>query len=295
MDEQFLPWWLVLLLGLWTAALTIWQHPLVNREVRLWAGLSLSVYLGLIFLAVGLGPRGAGTGTVFLARAQFVSIGVVICIAMGLVSSVWMLGRTSLRSRRLCYTVVTLASAGFCALTHAFEIAIGLIIVAGFSLRPVFQRRPGDEWPSQKEFFASFVRFQTEPIPNERSGEAWLIAGLNLVLACVLVGTLAYSLRIESSRSTLGPPLTALPSREILQQLHPDETASVEQVTLLDLLAGRRADVVVLMAAIVFLCLAISLDQPARLLGCPGEMSNASSTETFSTIDTGIDDAKEHA
>ena len=57
MVESRLPWWLVLLLGVWVAGLTVWSWPRAQRQVRWGAGLLSLVYLVLLVTALGGDPR----------------------------------------------------------------------------------------------------------------------------------------------------------------------------------------------------------------------------------------------
>ena len=260
MDEPFLPWWLVLLLGMWAGALAVWQHPSVHREIRLWAGLSTLVYLGLIFLALGVRPRVTAVASSHLVSDRIVNFGLAVCIIASLTAGVWMLGRIATRSRHLCYVVLTLSNAGFCFLVRAPELAVGLLAVAGLTSWPLIRKSMRARFRSSRESLTELFRFIDEPVPRESVGEFWLIGGLNGILACALIGTIAYSLRIETSRPSASPRYTALPSRDYLDRIHSLENDSTEKTALLDLAFGQRADVVVLMAGIVFLSLATTLN-----------------------------------
>ena len=78
MDEPFLPWWLVLLLGMWAVALAVWQHPSVHREVRLWAGFLILVYSGLIFLALGFVSLPFGPAPSSAPQLQAIDLGKLV-------------------------------------------------------------------------------------------------------------------------------------------------------------------------------------------------------------------------
>ncbi len=279
MDESFLPWWLVLLLGMWAAALTLWQHPSVHREVRLWAGLSTLVYLGLIFLALGLGGRVANAEGSWLAAFRLDKVGLAGCVIVSLTSSVWMLGRLSVRSRRLCYVLLTTSNAAFCALVQGPEMALGLLVIAAISAWPLIQEWRRTTLRSPREWLVGLVRFTETPVPRDQIGLFWLIGGLNGILACALIGTLAYSLRIETSRISASPRYTALPSREQLDRMQTSFHDPAEKSGLLDLATGQRADVVVLLAAIVFLSLATSLNDASSQQDALKEPAHEHSSE----------------
>src|SRR3569832_2044119 len=125
MNQSFLPWWLVLLLGLWAVALAVWQHPAISRESRLWAGFSISIYLAYLFLAIGFGPSNGPVDSATQSIAQISVVAMLVCIAVGLSFGVMLVGSISACQQRLYYVLFVVAGAGFCALNRAIEIAIG--------------------------------------------------------------------------------------------------------------------------------------------------------------------------
>lgn len=261
MDETFLPWWLVLLLGMWATALTIWQHPSVHREIRLWAGLLTLVYFGLIFLALGFLPRLIGSAPSSIANVRWIDLGQVICAAISLMSAAWMLGRISFHACRSCYILMTFSNAAFCALVGQSEIGLALSLVAVLAARePVLEwLRRGNR--SIRSGLAIFFRFTDEHLPVEKTGVIWLTGGISFLLACVLIGTLAYSHRVESTRAMQSSRVSVIPSREQLDRIHSMAKRSPNDHPLVDLAFGQRADVVVLLAAILFLSLAVALNE----------------------------------
>jgi hypothetical protein len=249
MDEPFLPWWLMLLLGMWAAAIVVWQHPLKNREVRLWAVALALVYLGLIFVALGCMP----------AANQVIP---TACAVVSLISGIWMMGQISARSGRICYVVTTVANATFCGLVQGPEIACGLLLVAGVTAKPLIQEWYQSPSRSLRRSLAELIQIRVGSDKLASAGELWLAGGLCGILACLFIGTLSYALRIESTRTTSTDRFSVLPSRDLLDRINSNSREPGEESTLLDLVSGQRADVVVLLAAIVFLCLANSLDDP---------------------------------
>lgn len=269
MDEPFLPWWLMLLLAMWAIALTVWQFPAIHREIRLWAGLSVLVYLGLIFVALGLGPRSDGKDLAISSQSVLMHVGMAICIAISLTAGVGVSGRVSPTIRRLCYVGLTLANAGACALLQAPEISITLVLVAILAARPLvrdwgqFIIRPRQQW-RQVNWFSD------EPVTRNAMDQYWLMGAVNAILACLVIGTLAYSLRYETSRTVPSPRRTALPSLDQLERIHSASSTPGRDTGLLDLAFGERSDVVVLIAVIVFLCLAMSRhDSPVTAVTMP--------------------------
>lgn len=254
MDEPFLPGWLIVLLCLWAAALTFWQNPSVNREIRSWAGLLTLIYLGLIFLVLGNGQRTIGSIAQALLNSGAKTIGCTVCIIISLMAGVGLLGPFRPRRRRMCYIILTVANAVFCWLVQGFEIASALLVYAAIIAWPllsnVSRAAPEHAQPIAEESNAS-------PAPHEH-GEFLLVGGLNVILACLVIGTLAYSLRMETARAITTPRYSSLPSLAVLERNRPTHSNSDRESTLIDLATESRAEIVILLAVIAFLSLALS-------------------------------------
>lgn len=258
MDELFLPWWTVLLLGMWAAALTLWIHPSVHREMRFWAGISTIVYLALIFIALGGGSKVTSVAPEtpwFSLR----NLGLAIGFAISLLASVWSLGRVSLATKQSCYSVLTFANASICVFLQQFEVAMGLLVVAGLTVRPLIQAWTLSGPVTWRERLDGFIQFLNFPIPPERRGEFGLIGGIAGLMAFTLLGTISYSIHFEMTRSTSNQHQSALPSQEQIQTVLGKQQSMNKSVSVVDLLLGARSDLVVLMAIVVFLTLAISM------------------------------------
>lgn len=278
MNQSFLPWWLVLLLGLWAVALAVWQHPAISRESRLWAGFSILIYLAFLFLAIGFGPSNGPVDSTTQSIAQISFIATLVCIAVGLSFGVMLLGSISANQQRLCYVLFAVAGSGFCALNRALEIAIGLLIIAAISAKPFVVQHGKRVAQSLRDLFLSLLQFEARTKSNEMIQELVLNASLNFVLGCVLIGTLAFSLRMESKPDTANPLNSALPSTILLHQLQGSDDDSP---SLMSSAFGNRAEVLILLAVIVFLWLAISLDRLREEKG-PIDTSAASAADSSS-------------
>jgi|GEM_PF-1921071 len=261
MDEPFLPWWVVVLLGMWSISLTVWQHASIHREVRMWAGCLSLVYLTLIFLALGVGLRTPVTTPVQLTRIPLRSFGFGLCGLVSLTASVWLLGRISRTARQLCYIVATLANASVCAILQVPVISIGLLIVAAIAAVPLFARR--ESALSWRTAWADLLKFDEKPVDHEASGKSWLTGGLTMLLVCVLLGTTAYALRYEVMRENGSARKSVHPSRSQVDEVLFSGKAAAGEPSLLNYATSTRADIVVLMAAIVFLTLASTGSQRA--------------------------------
>lgn len=261
MEESFLPWWLMFLLGMWAVALALWQSPSIHREVRLWSGLATLVYLALIFHSVPSGARATGTQSSPAMADTFTTIASIGCMALSLLASVWVLSQASRTSRRLSYSILTVSNAGFCASVGEPELAIALMIVAGISVMPLSELRSAIlSAKSFRDRIANVLQFDPQPIQSEDAGRFWLTCGINGVLAFVIIGTVAYSLRVEATRTGQSPRHTALPSPKQVERHADDSHHAVGKPTIMEFALGERADVVVLMAVLLFLVLAIVMN-----------------------------------
>ena len=135
MDEPFLAWWLIVLVGLWSTSLTIWQCPSFRRDTRFWAGLLATIYLGLIFFAFGSLPGGA----INLQRMNPRQLEIVCSVATSSIVFVRMFGQIGVYGRRLCYVALLANNAALCLALGASEIGIGLTAVAVLSTISVFR------------------------------------------------------------------------------------------------------------------------------------------------------------
>ncbi len=303
MDDPLLPWWSILLLGLCAVALTVWMHPTVHREVRLWAGLSTLVYLALIFVAMGGNPLSGSSGTSPSFNIRAMDLVATICGAVSITACVWILGPIGHRCRQICYVIFTIANATVCGIAGHAEIAIGLLVVAAFSSRLLameFARRTPS---SLRECLTDFITFTHKTYSDAPSAsangavtknvivpeavtsmvfprdprtifsddglspdcerrknqdESWLIGGLFLISALALVGTVSYSLRVDTLRTTASLRHTSLPSHRELDQILAKGKTSRRDMNLTRMALGVRADIVVLLVVIIFLRMAMT-------------------------------------
>lgn len=257
MGEPFLPWWLVLLLGMWSTALTLWRHPSVPRELCGWSGLATLIYSGLILLALVTGVPSTDS-PVPTGGAPHLSVrwGLSICCMVVLATSIWIVGRTTTDSRRLCYTVLTAANAAVCALLGSPEIAVGLIFVGICSVPKEWLRH--FRQPTRGSHFRFKQVFAlTGPESVSHRSEETLIAGmLSIVSACLVIGTLAYSLRVETSRVATSTRYSTLPAPLIHDRLQSAVGETDHKESSLQLASGRRGDILVLLAVLAFISLA---------------------------------------
>ena len=259
MDDLYFPWWSLLLLGMWSVALTLWMSPSLHREFRLWSGLSTLFYLVLIFMAFGNSPRTTNTVASPTSRIGFLDFCATSLIAISLTAGVWLLGPISSRCRKSCYVVLTVANASLCAILKQPEVGCGLLFIAGWTARPLLQAWSRQGFRIGRERLAEFTRFtQAHDVVDDR-GEFWLIGALTAAISITLLGTISYSTRAESIQLLSPSARTALPSSDQIDRVLGKQNQALRETNLVDLLLGRRADLVVLMVVMVFLCLAVSM------------------------------------
>lgn len=265
-DEPFLSWWMIVLVGMWSIALTIWQCRSFHREIRQWSGLLACIYLILMFVAFGaLSPH---FGQLLFGQ----SLTVLGQVLVNSIVFIWMLGPINCHGRRICYAFLLLGNASICEVAGATEIALGLTAAALLSFASLIQtwRRTGavslPDW-----LFQQMKLNWDSPHDLTQPGKYWLIGLATAVLTFVLLGTVSYAIRVESSRTNSSPRYSALPSRELLSQTHPLETDSPRLSAVMEYTFGQRPEIIVLTGAILFLGLASSLHHARTREVAPGE------------------------
>ncbi len=251
MDDSRIPWWLVVLLGIGVTGLAVWQSSRWKLQVRLGAGALALVYLALLVIAVGGDPRG-------IAAAQSWRLADLLVTGLGgvaLTSAVLLSGRPALRGQLIWFGLLSLANAGICLARGVTGIATILAMTAAAALVLLVREcRSGaplsisELWPASPQE------------PGDKSPDlSWLAGVTGLVLAVALIGTTYHALHAESTRAMTTRRHSAFPSRARIQNvldIHSDEERSV---SVMDLTFARRADVVVLLAALAFVSLASTM------------------------------------
>ena len=258
MAESHLPWWLVLLLGVWVAGLSVWSWPRAQRQVRWGAGLLSLVYLVLLFVALGGDPRVGSTGGAVSRGWTAASWSLLASSAVALLAAVCLLGRPAPRGQLMWFVVLTLANAASCFVCGSAGVGWTLLCLAAVTgIVLACELRQGSrllwsEWLPAPGHFA----------PQSAFTPVALVGATGFVLALLLVGTLGHVMRVETSRATASHRFSAIPSADRVRAAL--ETDAVHPATSgpFELLFGRRADVLVLLAALAFLVLAMS--QSAR-------------------------------
>lgn len=274
MNEQFIPWWSALLLIMWAVAVTLWIHPRVNRELRMWAGLASLVYLVLIVIALTASPLPTPTPSVDAERSAGNVILLAAFITISLAAGLWQLAPVSLWCRQFCYAVFTLANAGVCLALQQPELGLGLLIVAGLACRPVILSCWGaKDTLTLKAKVTEFIQFTTD-FPGSLT-EFWRIGAVISLLAMTLLGTTSYSACIESvvPGSESQPPL--LPSTGLVSRVLREKSDVPRSTSLIDSLLSTRPDIVVLIAILVFVKLGTTMTEhvPTTPASAPADRS----------------------
>lgn len=243
MDASRIPWWLVLLIGISTMALAIWQSSRWKPQMRLWSGGLALVYLALLAFAIGGDPRGVATISTWRLPEYLT---VVLC-SLALISVIMMTGRPSFRGQLIWFCLLSLANAGI-AWTHCATVVIPIALVAA-CLVPVTlvvkDLRCGVPFTLEE-------LFQTDSTADEESPyHIGLTAVTGLVVALLLIGTTYHAVRAESTRATPGRRHSALPVRTRVRtvlNLNPDQEHALATVAAA---LGRRDDLLTLMAVLL--------------------------------------------
>lgn len=265
--ESRLPWWLVLLLGVWVAGLTLWSSSSAHRQIRWGAGLLTLVYLVLLFMALGGEPR---VGSAIRGMAALPTA-FLLGNAVALVAAVFLLGRPSSSGQLIWFIVLTVANAASCFAVGSAGVGAALLamsfVVSIFALREV---RRGLR-PLWRECLPMSNSVAAQSVP----ASIGLMGVTGFALAILLVGTVAYVVRVETSRATASHRFSAIPSADrVHASLHTDAVRSTADAPF-ELAFGRRADVVVLLATLAFLALA--MNQSTRVAAASELLASPSS------------------
>lgn len=262
MDDPFLPWWLVLLLGMWAVALTVWCYPRVNREIRLWAGLATLFYCLLIFLALGGGGGSGGERSISVSD-------LLLCVlmAISITASIWIISRFPVQSRQIAYVILTGANTLVCFYWRQFEVALGLLVIMALHLRPLIQVVLQQKIRPSRKLFVELARFEEVDEAPESRGEFLLFGVLTGVAALLLLGTVSYAVRTETARAISSPRHSVLPSAELLTQVFAQRSNTQQEFALGELILGARSDILVLLTVIVFLSLAMTMSAQSETRG----------------------------
>jgi hypothetical protein len=257
MDESRLPWWLVVLLGVWVIALTVWQSSRWKPEIRWRAGGLSLVYLGLLVFALFRDPRPvtSASDAIISTRWNAAEIVRVLASLIAITAALFILAGPSRRGGLIWFAVLSLANAAICFASGAMAAAVGLGLLAMAGLIPLARKNRRRGYISLRELLpetrpAAIHAFPFSPL---------LVGATGFALAILLVGTVRYSLRAEASRATASRRYSALPTATRIHSVLGTDVASERSTTVLDLATGRRADVVVLLAVLTFVSLASTM------------------------------------
>lgn len=243
MDASRIPWWLVLLIGISTVALAIWQSSRWKPQMRLWSGGLTLVYLALLAFAIGGDPRGIATISTW-RLPEYLTVGLG---SLSLGAAIIMTGRPSFRSQLIWFCLLSLANAGI-AWIHCATMMIPVALVAT-CLVPVAlvvkDLRSGDPFTPDELVRPDSTGDEESPY------HVGLTAMTGLVVALLLVGTTYHAVRAESTRATPSRRHSALPVRARVRtvlNLNPDQERTLATVAVA---FGRRDDLLILLAVLL--------------------------------------------
>ena len=243
MDATRIPWWLVVLIGISTVSLAVWQSGLWKPQVRLWAGGLTLVYSALLAFAIGGDPRGIATISTW-HQTEYLTVGLG---SLSLLSAIMMTGRPSFRGQLIWFCMLSLANAGI-AWTHCATAMIPLALLATCLVPVVLIVKDLRQGVPFAPVELLHQDFNSE---SESHYHVGLTAVTGLVVALLLVGTTYYAVRAESTRATPSRRHSALPARSRIRtvlNLNFDPEQSLETVAAS--FAGRD-DLLVLLAVLL--------------------------------------------
>ena len=261
MDDSRIPWWLVVLLGIGVTGLAVWQSPRWKLQLRLGAGALALVYLALLAVAVGGDPLG-------IAAARSWRLADLLVTGLGgvsLTSAVLLSGRPALRGQLIWFGLMSLANAGICFAWGVTGIATILVLTAAAVLVLLVRECRSGAPLSIGELWPPSTREPTDESPDL----AWLAGVTGVLLAVALIGTTYFALHAESTRAMTSRRHSAFPSRARIRSVLDIRSEEERSASVMDLTFARRADVVVLLAALAFVSLASTMSTcrpPATVL-----------------------------
>ena len=251
MDDSRIPWWLVVLLGIGVTGLAVWQSSRWKRQLRLGAGALALVYLALLAVAVGGDPLG-------IAAARSWRLADLLVTGLGgvsLTSAVLLSGRPALRGQLIWFGLMSLANAGICLAWGVNGIATILAMSAAAALGLLVRECRSGTQLSITELWPASPQEPTDESPDL----AWLAGVTGVLLAVALIGTTYFALHAESTRAMTSRRHSAFPSRARIRTVLDIRTDEERSASVIELTFTRRADVVVLLAALAFVSLASTM------------------------------------
>lgn len=244
MDDSHSPWWLVVLLGIGVIGLAVWQTSRFTAQVRLGAVLLALLYLAFVAFSIGGDPRGIATWRSWNTKDYLF----VLQGSLSLVAAVALVGRPHPHGRAIWFGLMSLSNAGICAACQATGIAIVLAIMAvGCGLYLIREQWCGrtlkgsDLWPKT-----------SQESDEDAAGAIWLAGGTGFVVSVLLIGTIHYALRVESSRATPTRRLSALPATSRIRSLLDLPATDSRTASGLGHELARRTDLIILLGVLAF-------------------------------------------
>lgn len=259
MDDSHRPWWLVVLLGVCVVGLAVWQSSRFKPQVRAGAMLLALIYLAFLAFTIGGDPRGVATWRSWSTQDYLFTGQAVLSV----VAAVLLVGRPHPRGQAVWFGLMSLMNAIICAGEKSTGTASLLALLGlGCVIYLVKEYWSGrflqteDLWPQL---------FSKQEV--ETAGAIWLSGATGLVVSVLLIGTIHYALRAESSRANPTRRLSAMPQaarvRSLLNFTAADHDSELATLTAPE----RRPDIIVLLSVLAFITFSAAVAKRSTLDG----------------------------
>ena len=277
MDDSHSPWWLVVLLGIGVIGLAVWQTSRFKLQVRVGSVLLALLYLAFVAFSIGGDPQGVATWRSWNKKDYLF----ILQGTLSLLAAVALMGRPHPRGQAVWFGLMSLTNASLCAGGKSIGTALPLALMGVgcglYLIREYWCGRPlqgGDLWPQPS--------LESE---EDSPGAIWMVGGTGLVVSVLLIGTIHYALRVESSRATPTRRLSALPSPARIRSLLTLPATDTRTVSRLGQAVGQRTDIIVLLSALAFITFSAAV----------AKRSTAPVQEALLAADSGHDHLKSEA
>ena len=244
MDDSHRPWWLVVLLGVGVVGLAVWQSIRFKPHVRAGAMLLALIYLAFLAFTIGGDPRGVATWRSWSTQDYLFIAQAVLSV----MAAVLLVGRPHPRGQAVWLGLMSTMNAIICAVEKSTGTA-SLLSLLGFAcvvylVKEYWSGKPlqtEDQWP---QLFSNRE--------DRTAGAIWLSGATGLVVSVLLIGTIHYAMRAESSRATPTRRLSALPQSTRIRSLLNIPAAAQHSGLARSTTFDKRPDIVVLLSVLAF-------------------------------------------
>lgn len=203
------------------------------------------IYFAFLAFTIGGDPRGVATWRSW-GTQDYLFIGQAV---LSVIAAVLLVGRPHPRGQAVWFGLMSIMNAIICAAEKSTGTALSFALL-GFACviylsKEYWSGRPlrtEDLWP------------QLFSIPEDKTtGAIWLSGATGLVVSVLLIGTIHYAMRAESSRATPTRRLSALPQSARIRSLLNIPAADQHSRLATSTTLSKRPDIVVLLSVLAFL------------------------------------------